>query len=116
VTVIDTAANTVATTIHAGEHPNGIAITPNGKRAYVTGQGSENISVIDLTNNTVVATITVDQTFHFGIFVRPDGQRAYVTNDGVDNGMPVIDTSSNMVVAKVATGAISLAMGFIAPP
>ncbi len=60
VSVIDTASNTVVATVTAGYDPAGVAITPDGKHAYVAnGYGSNTVSVIDTANNTVVATITV---------------------------------------------------------
>ena len=59
VSVIDTATNTVVATIPVGVAPNGVAITPDGSRAYVTNDDSDSVSVIDTTTSTVVATIPV---------------------------------------------------------
>jgi YVTN family beta-propeller protein len=58
VSVIDTASNTVVATIPVGAFPEGVAITPDGTRAYVTNE-SNTVSVIDTATNTVVATIPV---------------------------------------------------------
>ncbi len=57
VSVINTATNTVITTIPAGFNPFGVAITPNGARVYVTNYGSNTVSVIDTAPNTVIATV-----------------------------------------------------------
>lgn len=71
VSVIDTATNTVSQTINVCPmgfpncHPEGIAVTPNNKFAYVaingdpTGMGTRgtSIAVIDTKMNTVVSTI-----------------------------------------------------------
>lgn len=54
VTVIDTATNTVVTTISLAMGFYGIAITPDGTRAYVTNPNNHTISVIDTGTNTVV--------------------------------------------------------------
>ena len=51
VSVIDTAANAVVTTVGVGSHPRGVAITPDGKRAYVTNAASNTVSVIDTATN-----------------------------------------------------------------
>jgi len=69
VSVIDTATNTVAATIPLGFGPVGAAVTPNGKRVYVThGRGDWSsevtlapnlVSVIDTITNSVVTTVTV---------------------------------------------------------
>ena len=52
ISVIDTATNTVTTTVPIGD-PTGIAITPNGAFAYVTDGTSGVVNVIDLATNTV---------------------------------------------------------------
>jgi YVTN family beta-propeller protein len=44
VSVIDTAGNTVVATIPVGDNPNGVAITPDGTRAYVTNLGTVVVS------------------------------------------------------------------------
>ena len=71
--------------------------------AYVTNFAPNNVSVIDLSNNTVVATVTVGAT-PLGIAITPDGAFAYVTNASDDN-VSVIDLSNNTAVATVAVGA-----------
>ena len=40
VSVIDTVSNAVTATIHVGVTPFGVAITPNGRYAYITNQNS----------------------------------------------------------------------------
>jgi YVTN family beta-propeller protein len=59
VSVIDTVTNMVSATVDVGVDPVGVAVTPDGKRAYVTNHGSSNVSVIDTANNTVSATVDV---------------------------------------------------------
>jgi YVTN family beta-propeller protein len=54
ISVIDTASNIVVATIPVGVFPFGVAITPDGTRAYVANDNT--ISVIDTASNTVVAT------------------------------------------------------------
>jgi hypothetical protein len=54
----------VVATIGVGMNPAGIAITPNGRYAYVANDnndqisGDDTISVIDTCSNTVIATIS----------------------------------------------------------
>src|SRR5438132_5602524 len=61
VSVIDTASNTVVATVRVGSGPSGVAITPDGTRAYVTNGTNvgNTVSVIDTASNTVVATVGV---------------------------------------------------------
>jgi YVTN family beta-propeller protein len=100
VSVINTATNTVVATIPVGVSPSGVAVTPDGTRAYVTNAGSAapnsaNVSVINTATNTVVATIPVG-TQPTGVVFTPDGTRAYVTNF-VNNTVSVINTATNTV-------------------
>ena len=57
VSVIDTASNTVLTTVGVGALPFGVAITPDGTRAYVTNGDDNTVSVIDTASNTVLTTV-----------------------------------------------------------
>src|ERR1700751_3460771 len=67
--------------------------------AYVTNVGT--VSVIDTTNNSVVATIPVG-IFPSGVAVTPDGTSVYVTN--IFNSISVIDAATNSVVEKIPSG------------
>jgi YVTN family beta-propeller protein len=66
---IDTADNTVAATVPVGTFPAGVAVTPDGKHAYVPttgGVGPGSVSVIDTATNTVVATVGVGISAQWG--------------------------------------------------
>lgn len=98
VSVIDAGSNTVTATISLslGTAPGGVAVTPDGLHAYVTGFQSNSVSVIDTKSNTVTATIPVEAG-PSEVVVTPDGRLAYVVNSGansvsvieLDNGDPV---------------------------
>jgi len=45
--------------VKVGRYPSGVAVTPNGKTAYVANSGSNNVSVIDTSTNIVTATVDV---------------------------------------------------------
>ena len=70
VSVIDTATNTVVATIAVGLNPVGVAITPDGARAYVPNAVDNTVSGIDTATNTVVATISVGQ-LPLGVAITP---------------------------------------------
>ena len=54
--------------------PKWVAITPDGKHAYVANNSSSNVSVIDTVSNTVVATVAVGNgPFGVGIMPPPAG-------------------------------------------
>lgn len=105
VSVIDTATNTVVTTIDTNIASTGIAITPNGAFAYVTSSISPGgVSVIDLANDTVVTTISVGRAS--GIAITPDGARAYVPIHSMFE-VAVIDTATNTVITTVPIGSVN---------
>lgn len=114
VSVIDIASNTLVATIPVGKFPDAVAFIPNGpdtpgrdvgshqSLAYVTNFVDSTVSVIDTTNNAVVATIPVGANPD-AVAITPDGTHAYVAN-GFDNTCSVIDTASNAVVDTIPVG------------
>ena len=70
--VIDTATDTVTTTIPVGFF--GVAVTPDGSKVYVPNSGFTTVSVIDAATSAVTATIGVG-IGPFGAAVTPDGSR-----------------------------------------
>jgi YVTN family beta-propeller protein len=102
VSVIDTAANTVKTTVNVGSGPRGVAFSPDGTRAYVANSCSNNIYVIDTVKNKVI-DITHVGSFPLGIAVSPDGTKVYVGN-AASNTISVIDAATNNVAATVKVG------------
>ena len=121
ISIIRTSDNSVQLNAITGfSGPFAIAITPNGKYAYVTNFGSNNfspvgttVSVVDISSNTVVATITVGIQ-PAGIAITPDGSYAYVSNyytlyDGPNftdltasqGTVNIIDIQTNKVISPV---------------
>jgi YVTN family beta-propeller protein len=105
VSVIDTATNTVVTGTRPDSAviggPTAVAVTPDGKHAYVAISNANSV-VIDTATNKVVATIPVGNGC-YGVAITPDGKHAYVANL-FSNNVSVIATVSNTVVATVAVG------------
>ena len=93
--------------ITVGLYPLKVDIDPQGNRAYVTNYGSHDVSVIDLSSNSVVKTIPVGEN-PYGVVVTPDGKRVYVSNTGSsDLSLIDVDPSSggfDHVVANVPIG------------
>jgi YVTN family beta-propeller protein len=92
----------VTATITVGTSPFGVAVSPDGTKAYVTNLSSNNVSVINTADNTVDATITVGTTPE-GVAVSPDGTKAYVANFNDDN-VSVINTTTNVIDATITVG------------
>jgi uncharacterized protein (TIGR03437 family) len=102
VSEIDTSTNAVVATIHVGTGPEGIAISPDGTRAYVANDGGA-VWVLDTSNNSVVTKVNVGGD-PYAVAITPDGTRVYVTED---NGasVSVIATSTNTVMARIGVTA-----------
>ena len=77
--------------------------------AYITNSGDRTVSVINTTNNSIVATVPVG-SYPIGVAVTPDGTKVYVANYG-GNNVSVIDTSTNNVTATLPVGTYPVAFG-----
>ena len=95
VSVIDTATNTVVTTVPLGVtnkiFPVELAVASDGKHVYVLP--GFKVLVIDAATNIVVAIIPVEETT-FGLAVTPDSKHVYVVQQG-SGTVVVIDAASN---------------------
>ena len=80
----------------------GLAVTPQGRSAYVAGFGPGLLFEIRTLTNTVVDTVTgLGRTF--GVAITPDGRFVYVTDEqgGV---VSVIRSTDDKVVSNGASG------------
>jgi YVTN family beta-propeller protein len=93
VSVIDTATNTVVSTLSTGgTNTDGVAVTPDGQYVYVGNNGTSTVSVISTATNTITSTISGAGSGTTWITFTPNGQFAYVTAL-VSNRVSVIDTA-----------------------
>ena len=79
-----------------------MAITPDGKHAYVTNYGDGTVSVITTATGAVSAPITVGKN-PVVVAITPDGKHAYVANSG-DGTVSVITTATGAVSAPITVG------------
>lgn len=94
-------ATTSVTTVVVGTAPWGVAITPDGSKAYIGNSGSSNVSVVNLASATVQATISTGNGAA-GVTISHDGQYAYVTNFRSPYTLSTITTSTNAVTSQSA--------------
>src|SRR5271154_4960843 len=101
-------SNTVIATINTGINPNGIAITPDNRFAYIPNNNNygvnvdqATVSVLNLTNNSV-ETIIHDVSFvqPYKIAINPAGTKAYVCNSTVTT-VTIIDIATNTVEGTI---------------
>ena len=79
---------TVTATITVGSGPIGVAVSPDGTKAYAVNISGNSVSVINTSTNAVTATITVGSG-PYGVAVSPDGTKVYAANNG-SNSVSVI--------------------------
>jgi YVTN family beta-propeller protein len=110
VTEIDISTNKVVNTLDGFYGASDVAITPDGKFAYVASLLSDNppafgsqVSVIDVSTNKVVATVDVSPSYGPELVAAtPDGKYVYVGN--YNGSVSVIDVSTNKVIATLDVG------------
>jgi YVTN family beta-propeller protein len=114
VTVLDISALTPNTTVSAatvtlasptvGNNPVGVAIHPDGTYVYVANSGSNSVSVIDTSTNTVSGVAITVGTSPMGIAVGKVGTavKVFVANSGSDT-VSIIDAVTR-VVTPVSLG------------
>ena len=98
VSVLDPAAGEKLAELTVGDDPRTVALE-GSERAYVANRGSNTVSVIDLSELTIAATIEVEQQ-PYGVVVAPGGDFAFVANSGSDS-ISVIETTTLQVVATI---------------
>lgn len=110
VSVIDLASRTPIKEIAVGLHPSGMALSPDGRRVYVTNANSDTVSVISVAADKVTDTLVVKplKGLPFGsapndVAVAPDGSILYVANGG-DNAIAVIDLEKGKIKGMIPTG------------
>jgi YVTN family beta-propeller protein len=119
VAVIDPATGKLMNEIIVGLHPNEIISDKSGRFVYVTNSNSDNVSVINTSNDIVAETISVRLQPGINSFFgdSPDGlclsndeKNLYVAN-GMDNALAVIKLGHNASVKSAEPK--SVVTGFI---
>ncbi len=115
VTVVDLVTHETLAEIDVGRHPRGVAITSDGRTAYIAVMGSTGIAVIDLSafspengNTETAAQPTPKHIRDVGISPRhlvlsPDGKTLYATLNGEDV-VVAVDLDSEQVTRRARTG------------
>jgi YVTN family beta-propeller protein len=122
--VSDPAAPAPVATIEVGQQPWHPAVTPDGERLYVGNKEDDSVSVIDVAERAVIATITGPGLAEpHGSAVRPDGRYVYISNNNQDGTytpqgdnpeagtVVVIDTETNAIVEVIEVGTNPAGLG-----
>jgi YVTN family beta-propeller protein len=110
--MVDITTEKVMKAVAGPVNPHGIAVTPDGKLAYLTSRnpGKETnsspadfpVTVFDVATGALVARVDVGGESHHA-WMNPDSTQVYVTVPSVE-GIVVIETRTNTVVKTIETG------------
>ena len=101
VAAVDTTTWKVLTTIPVTA-PDGLVVTPDGKKVYVSSNNAGVVDVIDTATEQVATSIAVGAQ-PAGIAIAPDGGHIVVSVQG-DGFAAIIDTATDTVLGKTPVG------------
>jgi cation/acetate symporter len=90
--------------IQVGKSPAFVAVSPNGRHAYIANGKAQVVTVVDTAVNQVTATIPIPAGPPQFLAFAPDGRTLYISifNDQrTIHSIDVLDTASNTVVATI---------------
>jgi YVTN family beta-propeller protein len=94
----------LGTAIPIGRTPDFVAVTPNGRLAYVANGDAKTVTVLDTSVNRIIATIPVPAGPPQFLTFAPDGRRIYISifDDARTIAVvAVLDTTTNQIVATI---------------
>jgi YVTN family beta-propeller protein len=107
--VVDPAERRVIARIDTGQGVTDVAVSPDGRMAYLPNRESGDVLAVDLATRTIRGTIPVGGEPR-AVVLSPDARRAYVSNSGSDT-VDVIDTGAGARVASVHVGSYPAGLG-----
>src|SRR5438067_3935904 len=115
VSVVDMATFTVQKSVPTGgSRPVDVALSPDGKRAWVSHGDSRDLRVLDAGSPDVLATIPVGPR-PWWTALTPDGGRLYVTV-GRAGDVAVVDTAAGKVIARIPAGKLPWGIALVEVP
>lgn len=102
--LVDTGTNRVTGSIPL-VRPHNVAVTPDGKTAYVASQaaGAPALAIVDLSRRMQTGSVPLERTPR-GVSVSPDGVWLHFTVAGAD-AVYALDVATNEVVGQLPVGA-----------
>ena len=101
---IDTATDKVTFSLNTNDFPAGIAISPDGTKAYVTNyfdiSPNPELLVIDVAKHTILNTIPLSAAFPGVVALTPDGTQAWV-NYFQQNVVDIFDLTSGTFSGRI---------------
>ncbi|APM38175.1 YncE family protein [Clostridium kluyveri] len=94
--------NKLVKKVQVGKHPGRVVFTPNKKYIMVSNTGSNDISLIDGKNYTILQSIEVGREPQ-GFCISKDGEYCYVANTGEDT-VSILDMTIFKSIKKIRVG------------
>jgi YVTN family beta-propeller protein len=103
VTPLDLVANQAGAPIPVGEDPDSIAISPDGRTAYVSNGIDGTVSVIETATDSVIGAPIPVGSNPAAVALTPNGSKLYVT-DELSNRVTVINTATRTAIGSIKVG------------
>lgn len=102
VSIIDRSSDRVVDVLEVGRQPKGIVVAPDSSRAFIVNSGSNNLTILDIKNNTVLHTANLESAASpSDIAIHPNGRILYIANTAL-NSVSVIDATSFQTLGLIA--------------
>lgn len=102
IAVVDTATLTRTGMIAGVSDPERVAVSPDGRRLFVSEEDAARLAAVDIRSGRVLATVPVGREPE-GVRVSPDGRWVLVTSEE-ENRVTIVDAKSYAVVGMAAVG------------
>jgi YVTN family beta-propeller protein len=104
VSFIDSATGQEVNRLETGPNPHEVAVTPDGKLAFVANYGSNSLTVVDVPGQAVLRMVDLgEHSSPHGIMASKDGASIWVTTEGSKH-LVEVDVSSMGVKRAIRTG------------
>jgi YVTN family beta-propeller protein len=100
---ISTSNYGIVASVAAAQLPYGLAVAPDGKRAYVTDAVFSTVAIVDLVHERLVTKAPVAY-LPAGLAVTPNGSEVYVSNSD-SSTISAIDVATNQLIGQTEAGA-----------
>ena len=90
----------------AGDDPEGVAITPDGRHLYTPNNGDANVTAYELAGSGALTPVAGSPfpsgTFSWGVAATPDGRHLYVANSGGAGSVSAYEVAPSGALTPVA--------------
>ncbi len=105
--IVDVTTRAVKPAIALPASAHGVAVTPDGRTAYVATVNNQSVTPVDLATGTAKDEIPVDGGV-YDLAITPDGTTVYVVSNSRSPGFATaIDVATNTIRARIPVGSLA---------